>query len=75
MIPANADAGLGHSLVGVEVDLLIFDRPPEPLDEHVVPPVPLPSIEMAISAFFSTAVKPTEVNCDPWPVLKISGLP
>lgn len=37
-ISDNADAGVGHGLVGVEVDLLVFDRPPEPLDEHVVPP-------------------------------------
>lgn len=36
---------------------------------------PLPSIEMAISAFFSTAVKSMDVNCDPWSVLKMSGLP
>lgn len=37
-ISANADAGLGHGLVGVEVDSLVFDRTPEPFDEHVVPP-------------------------------------
>lgn len=37
-ISANADAGLRHGLVGVEVDLLIFDRSPEPLDEDVVAP-------------------------------------
>lgn len=36
-ISDNANAGVGHGLVGVEVDLLVFDRPP-PLDEHVVPP-------------------------------------
>ncbi len=35
-IAADASAGLGHGLVGVEVDLLVFDRPPEPLDEDVV---------------------------------------
>lgn len=37
-ISADADAGLGHGLVGVEVDFLVFDRTPEPFDEHVVPP-------------------------------------
>lgn len=74
-ISANAATGLGHGLVGVEIDLLVFDRPPEPLDEDIVRQTPLPSIEMAISAFFSTAVKSIEVNCDPWSLLKISGLP
>ncbi len=37
-IAANADAGLQHGLVGVEVDFLVFDRPPMPLDEDIVPP-------------------------------------
>ena len=40
-ISADASAGIGHGLVGVEVDLLVFDRTPEPFDEHVVPPRPL----------------------------------
>lgn len=40
-ISANAQAGLRYGLVGVEVDLLIFDRPQEPLDEHVVAPCTL----------------------------------
>lgn len=34
-------AGLGHGFVGVEIDLLISDRAPEPLDEHVVAPCAL----------------------------------
>lgn len=37
-ISADADAGLGYCLVGVEVDFLVFDRTPEPFNEHVVPP-------------------------------------
>lgn len=37
-ISANADAGFGYGLVGVEVDFFVFDRTPEPFDEHVVPP-------------------------------------
>ena len=35
-IAADASAGLGHSLVGMEINFLVFDRPPEPLDEDVV---------------------------------------
>lgn len=37
-IAADANSGLGHGLVGVEVDLLLSDRTPEPLDEDIVPP-------------------------------------
>ena len=33
----SADAGVGHGLIGVEIDLLVFDRPPEPFDEDIVP--------------------------------------
>ena len=32
-------AGVGHGVVGPPVDLLVFDAAPQPLDEHVVPPV------------------------------------
>ena len=64
-ISTDADAGLRHGPVGVEINLLIFDRPPESLDETLSRHAPLPSIEMAISAFFSTVVKSTDVNCDP----------
>ena len=37
-ISANADTGLGHGFVGVEIHLLVFDRPPKALDEDIVPP-------------------------------------
>lgn len=37
-IAADASASLGYGLVGVEIDLFVFDRPPEPLDEDVVAP-------------------------------------
>ncbi len=56
-ITTDPRAYLGHGLVGVEVDLFAFDRPPKPFDEDIVPPRALAAIEMAISAFFSTAVK------------------
>ncbi|MCY1327628.1 hypothetical protein D9M68_289110 [compost metagenome] len=60
---ADASAGLGHSLVGMEIDLLIDrqSRSAKTLSRHA----PLPSIEISIPAFFSTAVKSMEVNCDP----------
>ncbi len=63
----HADAGLGHGLVGVEVHFSYLidrqSRSTKTLSRHA----PLPSIEMAISAFFSTAVKSIEVNCEPYP--------
>src|SRR3954462_11093633 len=37
-IPADRGAGLADRVVGSEVDLLVLDRPPEPLDEDVVAP-------------------------------------
>jgi hypothetical protein len=40
-IAADTSASLGHCLVGVEIDLFVFDRPPEPLDEDVVAPCAL----------------------------------
>jgi hypothetical protein len=43
------------------------------IDLVVTPIEPRPSMEMAISAFFSTAVKSMGVNCDPWSVLKMPG--
>jgi len=75
-ISTDACSGLRHSFIGMEIDLLIFGRPPKPLDEDIViRHAPLPSIEMAISAFFNTAVKSMDVNWDPWSELKMSGLP
>src|SRR6516165_5959480 len=33
---ANAGLGFGHCRIGIEVDLLIFETAPQPLDEDVV---------------------------------------
>ena len=40
-IPANPGAGLRHAGVCPQVDLLIFDAPPQTLDEDVIAPSPL----------------------------------
>src|SRR4051812_155385 len=37
-VPADRGAGLADRVIGSEVDLLVLDRPPEPLDEDVVAP-------------------------------------
>ena len=35
-------AGCRYAVVGAQVDFLVFDRPPEPFDEDVVPPRAFP---------------------------------
>ena len=47
-IPAQRSARFGDGVVGLEVDLLVLQRSPEPLDEHVVAQAPLTSMLMAI---------------------------
>src|SRR5713101_9283120 len=39
-IPADRMSGLADGFVGSQIDLLVFDAAPQPLDEHVVPPGP-----------------------------------
>ncbi len=57
-------AGLGNAGIGPQVDLLVFDGPPEALDEDVV--APLPSMLILISWLASTLMKSVEVNWLPW---------
>ena len=61
-IPADRGAGLSDAGVGSEVDLLVFDRPPEPSTKTLSRQAPLPSMLIAILAVFSTLVKSVEVN-------------
>ena len=35
-IPGNRRLRLGHAVVGAQIDFLVFDRSPKPLDEHIV---------------------------------------
>ena len=37
-IPTNRSSGLGDTVVGLQIDLLVFDAAPEPLDKHIVAP-------------------------------------
>src|SRR4030081_3195257 len=37
-IPTNRASCLADGFVGSQIDLLVFDAAPQPLDEHVVPP-------------------------------------
>ena len=61
-ILSDAGADIGNVAVGVHVDHLIFYRSPQTLSREV----PLPSMEMAMVAFFSTLIKSMNVNWLPW---------
>lgn len=37
-IPADPSPGFGHAGIGAQVDLFVFDGPPQALDEDIVPP-------------------------------------
>jgi hypothetical protein len=67
--------GLAAVGVALEVDVLVLQRPPQPLDEHVVHPAAAAVHRDRTPAAASASVKAAEVNCDPWSVLKISGFP
>src|SRR6516225_8532265 len=72
---ANTGFGLGHTRIGVEVDLLVFEASPQPLDEMLSMHRPLPSMLIVIPWSFRVPVKSSLVNWLPWSVLKISGRP
>src|SRR5664279_5687385 len=37
-IPSERGTRLANAIVGAQVDLLVFDRAPQPLDKHIVAP-------------------------------------
>ena len=39
-ISADRAAGLADAFISSQIDLLVFDATPQPLNEHVVPPGP-----------------------------------
>ena len=39
-VAADRCAGLADVVAGIEINLLVFDAAPQPLDEHIVPPSP-----------------------------------
>src|ERR1700736_3589373 len=80
---ANAGLGFGHIRISMEVDLLIFEAAPQPLDEDVVhapalavhadhDPVPFQGAgEVAASELAAPSLRWGRL----WSVLKISGRP
>ena len=69
-VAADRGAGLADAVVGAQIDLLVFDAAPQPLDEDVVAPS-----AFAVHADGDAVIGKQPVNCEPWSVLKISGLP
>src|ERR1700738_4045352 len=80
---ANSGLGFGHCRIGIEVNLLVFETAPQPLEEDVVhAPAPrlregrlLPSMLIVTPCRFRVPVKSSLVNWLAWSVLKISGRP
>ena len=48
-VPPKPVSRRRDAVVGVQIDLLVLDASPQPLDEHVVAPPPLPSMLMRMS--------------------------
>ena len=74
-VAANAGTCLLHVVVGNQVDLFVLEGAPEAFNEDVVDPAPLPSMLTLMFRVRSAFVNAVDVNCDPWSVLKISGVP
>ena len=73
-VGGELSADLRDGLVSLRVYLLVFHASPQPLDEHVVHP-PAPSMLILTPREASRPVNPSEVNWEPWPVLRISEAP
>jgi hypothetical protein len=73
----DADIGLVAVGVALHVDVLVFERAPQLLDEHVVHPTATSVHRDAHAGGHQHASedRTTVVNWLPWSVLKISGLP
>jgi hypothetical protein len=71
------DSACGFRAAGValEINVLVLQRPPQPLDEDIVHPATAAIHGDRDAGFGKAPVKAAEVNCEPWSVLKISGLP
>jgi hypothetical protein len=61
-IPANPGPGLRDAGVSPQIDLLVFDGPPQTLDKDVSRQAPLPSMLILISRAASTVMKSIDVN-------------
>jgi len=74
-ISTNRASRLSDGFVGSQIDLLVFDAAPQPFNEDVVPPSPFAVHADGDAVVGEDAGKAAPVNCEPWSVLKMSGLP
>ena len=74
-VSANASLGVGHRVVGVQVDLFVLDRLPQSFHEDVVAPRALAVHADRDVVLLGRPLNSALVNWLPWSVLTISGLP
>ncbi len=74
-IAADRLPRLADAVVGPQVDLLYLTLRHSRSTNTLSRQAPLPSMLMAMPLAVSTPMKAWPVNCEPWSVLKISGLP
>src|SRR3954466_7809405 len=74
-VAADRGAGLADAVVGAQIDLLVFDAAPQPLDEDVVPPGALAvhAHRNAIVGKYAGEAPPG--NRGPWAGFKFAGFP
>jgi hypothetical protein len=74
-IPSDRASCLADGLISSQIDFPVFDAAPEPFDEHVVAPGPFAIHADGDAVVGEHAGEGRQVNCEPWSVLNISGLP
>src|ERR1041384_2624529 len=73
--PSQSGTQFRSGLECVQIDALILQAAPEPLDEYVVHPAPTAVHRDACACFLQHTGEAREVNWLAWSVLKISGQP
>ncbi len=64
-VAAERGKGLGHAVVGSQVQLRVYDAATQRLDEHVVATGDLAVMLIATTLLASATVKAALVNCEP----------
>ncbi len=72
-IPTNRGSRLGDTVVGPQIDLLVFDAAPEPLNKHVVAPSAL-AIDAHMGNFGSSGFQVSEAWVNSGRCFEIQGL-
>ena len=62
---ADGTPRLADTVIGPQIDLLVFEAAPRSLDKDIIPPSPFWFMLMAMPFLASTLVKTAPVNCEP----------